>query len=69
MEKVYEECSKLRDDFFKQEELKIPSYYWEIEEGDNYLLSDIYENLKKKADQYYKKCLDERSLRVTKNEL
>ena len=64
MDKIYEECSKLRKAFVKQEESKFPSYYWKSEDGDQYLRADIYDILKKRADEYYQKCLDERSIRV-----
>lgn len=65
MKDVYKECNELYHKFVKDEECKYACYE-KCEEGEWYLPLKYSDEVKLKADKYYQKCLDERSIRVPK---
>jgi hypothetical protein len=67
MTKIYDECNQLRVKFRKDEEGRCLQYEWTREDGDSFLKREAYDKVQKATDDYYVKCLDERTLRIPKN--
>ncbi len=56
---MIQQCRKLRNEYCKIEEAKIPSYYWKHAEGEKYLRPEVYDSLFKRCDAFYISKLEE----------
>ena len=64
MDVIYAECRALRKNFIEEEKASMPDYFFTREDGEKFLKREAYDALEKKADDYYRKCLDEKSVHV-----
>ena len=67
MAKVYDECSKLRSKFHKEEEERCSPCEWKREDGDSYLKREAFERVEQATDEYYIQMLDQRTVRIPKD--
>jgi len=67
MGKIYVECGQLRLKFQKEEGERCSSSEWKREDGDSFLKMEAYERVQRVTDEYYIKCLDERTVRIPKD--
>jgi len=68
MEAIYAECKVLRAKFVTEERDKMPDYMFTREDGEKFLRTEAYDALERRADAYYQKCLDERSIRLPRTD-
>ena len=64
MKEVYEECRKLADDFYERIKYEYPTHR---DDGEVFINGLYVQQAEKRRNDYYLKCLDERSYRVPKD--
>lgn len=64
MDVIYAECRALRAKFIEDERALLPDHFFTRENGEKFLRREEFDALEKKAAEYYRKCLDEKSTRV-----
>jgi len=61
MKEIYEECRKLADKFYESLKHEYPTHR---DDGEIFISGNYVVQAEKRRDDYYLKCLDERSYRV-----
>ena len=64
MKEIYEECRKLADKFYESLKHEYPTHR---DNGEIFISGNYVLQAEKRRDDYYLKCLDERSYRVPIN--